>query len=264
MGRVRVISVTSGKGGVGKSHLAANLATLCAREQRVLLIDADAGLANVDVLLGAKPQRHLGDLLAGANLDDVLCEVRPGLTLLAGAPGERKLAQLDDDSRRILACSWEILVGRFDVIVVDVGSGVGDDVLFFTSAGDMAVLVTTEEPTSISDAAVLLHQLRAKTSVREVQVVVNGVRTSRSAQAVFARLHQASLESGVRLSLLANVPDDQNLRRAAMVGRPLVELAPTSPASRAFERLTQTLLTSPVGAPAGGAWLTEAHLAKSA
>lgn len=261
MARVRVVSVTSGKGGVGKSHLAANLATLWARDgQRVLVIDADGGLSNVDVLLGTRPVLHLGDLLDGAELEDVLHRVRPNLSLLAGAPGERRLAHLDDEARSILTAAWEQLLPHFDAVIVDVGSGVGDDVLFFTSAGQIALLVVTEEPTSLADAAVLLRALRLRTPLREVDVIVNGVRTSRSAQAVFAKLQQLAVGCELRLHLLANIPEDQNLRRAAMAGKPLVELAPTSPASRAYERLALGLANAPQRTPSGGLWLTEALL----
>jgi flagellar biosynthesis protein FlhG len=199
-------------------------------------------------------------LLDGAELDDVLHRVRPNLTLLAGAPGERRLAQLNDEARSILTAAWEHLLPRFDAVIVDVGSGVGDDVLFFTSAGQIALLVVTEEPTSLADAAVLLRALRLRTPLREVDVIVNGVRTSRSAQAVFAKLQHLALGCELRLHLLANIPEDQNLRRAAMAGKPLVELAPTSPASRAYERLAQGLATAPPRTPAGGLWLTEALL----
>ena len=264
MARVRVVSVTSGKGGVGKSHLAVNIATLCARQgQQVLVFDADGGLSNLDVLLGVRPARHVGDLLDGASLDSVLHEVSPGLWLLAGVPGERRLAHLDDDARRVLTTAWDEVTGRFDVVVVDVGAGVGDDVLFFTSAGQTALLVITDEPTSLSDAVVLLHALRERTSVREVDVVVNCVRTTRSAEVVFARLQQAAEGCALRLRFTAHVPDDQNVRRAAMAGRPLVDLAPTSPASRAFERLTQVLLAAPPRAPSGGVWLSEVQLASA-
>lgn len=261
MAPVRVISVTSGKGGVGKSHLAANVATLCAQGgRRVLVFDADASLSNIDVLLGVTPQKNLGHLFDGASLDEVLCEVRPGLWLLAGSPGERRLARLDDAGRHRLTALWAELMPRFDVVLVDVGPGVGADVLFFASSGQTAVVVVTDEPTSIADAASLLLALREKTAVRVVDIVVNGVRTLKSAQTVFGKLLQASEKAGLRLRLVANVPDDQNLRRAAMAGRPLVELAPTSPASRAFERLTEALLDGPVRNPTGGPWLSEAML----
>ena len=258
---VRVVSVTSGKGGVGKSHLAANLATVCAREgQRVLVVDADAGMANVDVLFGASPSKHLGHVLDGAPPHEVLLEVRPRLFLLPGCAGERRLATLDDAARLRLTEAWNELLPHFDVVIVDVGSGVGDDVLFFTSAGQTTLLVVTDEPTSLGDAVSLLTALRAQTAVREIDVVVNGVRTQKGAQAVFGRLLQGTERLGLRLRLTAHVPEDQNLRRAAMTGKPLVELAPTSPASRAFERLQQTLQAAPVRPPSGGAWLTEALL----
>ncbi len=257
---VRVFSVTSGKGGVGKSHLAVNVATLCARAgQRVLVFDADGGLSNVDVLLGAKPARHVGDLLDGAALDAVLHQVSSHLWLLAGAPGERRLAHLEDHARRVLTSVWAEVADRFDVVVVDVGAGVGDHVLFFASAGQNALVVVTDEPTSLADAVVLVQALAAKTPVREVDVVVNCVRTERSAQVVFARLQQAAGHC-LRLRFASNIPDDQNVRRAAMAGKPLVELAPTSPASRAFERLTQALLAAPPRKPSGGVWLTESQL----
>lgn len=259
---VRVVSVTSGKGGVGKSHLAANLAALRARDgQRVLVFDADAGMANVDVLLGAKPTLHLGHLLDGAAADEILSQVRPNLWLLPGCPGERRLVQLDDGARLRLTEVWRELVGRFDFIVVDVGSGVGDDVLFFAATGQTTLLVVTDEPTSVADAGTMLRALRSKTAVRDVDVVINGVRTAKAAQAVFARLQQGTEALGLRLRFTGNVPDDQNVRRAAMTGRPLVELAPTSPASRAFERVDQALRQAPARASTGGAWLAEPLLA---
>jgi flagellar biosynthesis protein FlhG len=261
MRQVRVISVTSGKGGVGKSHLAVNLASLCARSgRRVVLIDADGGLANADVLLGVRPVRHVGHLLEGEAPRSVLTPAGENLWLLAGAPGERRFAQLDDATRHVLTSAWHQLAEEFDVLVVDVAAGVHDDVLFFTSAGQSPFLVVTDEPTSIADAAVLLRALRLKTPVRVVDVVINGVRTGRSAQAVFARLQQAAEGCDLLLRFASHVPDDQNVRRAAMAGRPLVELAPTSPASRAFERLAQNLLVSAQRLPSGGAWLSEAQL----
>ena len=228
----------------------------------MLVFDADGGLSNVDVLLGARPQRHVGDLLDGAPLDTVLHQVNPHLWLLSGSPGERRLAQLTDHARLVLTSAWSELAERFDVVVVDVGAGVGDDVLFFTSAGQTTLLVINDEPTSMGDALVLLNALRAKTSVREVDVVVNCVRTERSAQVVFGRLQQAAGHA-LRLRFTSNIPDDQNVRRAAMAGKPLVDLAPTSPASRAFERLTQALLAAPHRAPSGGAWFTESQMSPS-
>lgn len=245
MKSLRVISVTSGKGGVGKTHLAANVATLCAKAGlRTLAIDADAGLANLDQVLGVQTGRHVGHLLDGAGLDEVLVKTASGLSLLPASPGERRLVHLAPADRRALVTAWDSLACNFEVVVLDSGPGIGDDTLFFAAIGQQVVLVVTEEPTSIADAFVLLKALREKTAVRQVDIVVNGVRTIRSAQTVFARLFSCVEHLGLTLRFMDHVPDDQNIRRAAMLRRPLVELAPTSPASRAFERITQTLLNA--------------------
>jgi flagellar biosynthesis protein FlhG len=242
---LRVISVTSGKGGVGKTHLAANVATLCARQGlEALAIDADAGLANLDLVLGLTPSMHVGHLLDGASLDEVLMRTAAGVSVLPGAPGERRLVHLAQADQRALVSAWDQLAGRFDVVVLDSGPGVGDDTLFFAAAGQQVVLMVTEEPTSIADAVVMVASLRERTAARQVDVVVNGVRTVRSAQVVFAKLQSLVSHLPISLRFLAHVPDDQNVRRAAMLRRPLVELAPTSPASRAFERITEQLLAA--------------------
>jgi flagellar biosynthesis protein FlhG len=243
MKSLRVISVTSGKGGVGKTHLAANVATLFARAGlRTLAIDADAGLANLDLVLGLQAGLNVGHLLDGASLAQCLVRAPSGLALLPGTPGERRMVHLTPADQRALVSAWDRFAADFDVVVLDSGPGVGDDTLFFAAAGQLVVLVVTEEPTSIADAIVLLTALRLKTAVRRVEVVVNGVRTIRSAQTVFGRLFARVETLGMVLRFLAHVPDDQNVRRAAMLRRPLVELAPTSPASRAFERISQALL----------------------
>jgi flagellar biosynthesis protein FlhG len=249
---LRVISVTSGKGGVGKTHLAANIGTLCARSGlRTLAIDADGGMANLDTVLGLHPARHVGHLLDGMSPDEVLIAAPSGLMLLPGSPGERRLVHLDEGDQRALVSAWDELAPRFDLVVLDCGPGVGDDTLFFAAAGQRIILIVTEEATSLGDGVVLVGALGERTAVREVDVVVNGVRTARSGQSVFSRLAAGAARFPVRLHYLGHVPDDQNVRRAAMLQKPLVELAPTSPASRAFERLVEQLLSAPVAVPAG-------------
>ena len=251
MAALRVISVTSGKGGVGKSHVALNVATYAAQQgHRTVLIDGNAGLSSLDVLVGVRPTKHLGHLLEGASLAEVLVEVPGGVWLLPAASGERRLAQLTEVDRRSLNAAWSALAAQFDVVVVDAAPGVQDDVVFFSALAHHVVLVCNGEPTSLADAVVLARVLREHAAVPALNVVVNPARTHRAAAAVFGKLETLLGASvGVALKYVGFVPDDQNVRRATSLQRPLVTLAPSSPASRAFVRLAQTLLEVPVTVP---------------
>lgn len=255
MGALRVISVTSGKGGVGKSHLAANVATVAAQGgARVVLIDASGGLSSVEQLFGVPAGASLVELLDGAGLDDVLVPTPQGPHLLSSGRGERRLARLSEQDRLSLVAAWQTLAERFDVIVVDAAPGVQDDVLFFSALACRVALVVTNEPTSLNDAVVLARALKTNTAVRTVDVVVSLARNERGAGVVFGKFAQAlEPELGLRLRFAGHVPEDHNVRRATAMQRPLVSLAPLSPASRAFNRLAQQLLTDDGVVAAGAA-----------
>ncbi len=253
MPQLRVISVTSGKGGVGKSHLAANVATLAAREgQRVLIIDADMGLSSLDTLLGVKPTKHLGDVLSGAAIDEVLFQVSRNLWLLPAANGQQNLTHLTAEQQQTIVCLWDALSTRFDLIVIDSAPGISRDVLFFASSAQQVLLVVSGEPTSLTDAYVMAKALRERTDLRRIDVIVSNARTEPHAHAIFARLEGVvSPRISVALRFCGYIPEDQNVRRATALRRPLVDIAPHSPASRAYERLTQALLSTEVLAHGG-------------
>ena len=147
---LRVIAVTSGKGGVGKTHIACNLAVLAARTgRRVLVLDADLGLANADIVLGVAPHHHLGHLLEGSGtLEDVLAEGPEGIRILAASTGVQELTALDDAQKLRLVSALDAIEDRFDLVLVDCGAGIGDNVLFFAGAAQEALLVISAEPTS--------------------------------------------------------------------------------------------------------------------
>lgn len=243
---LRVVAVTSGKGGVGKTHVAANLAVLAARAgRRVLLVDADLGLANADIILGICPTRHLGHLLDGsAGVEEVLTEGPHGIRVLGASSGVQELTHLTDAQKLRIVSAFEPLDRRFDLVLVDCGAGIGDNVLFFAGAAQEALLVVTAEPTSLSDAYATVKVLSQQAGVSHFSVVANQAADFQGRD-VFRRLTQVTERFlSAKLTYLGNVPRDENLQRALQVQQPLVDLYPRAPASRALATLADTLLGS--------------------
>ncbi len=244
---LRVIAVTSGKGGVGKTHVSANLAVLAAKAgRRVLLIDADLGLANADIVLGVCPTRHLGHLLDGsATPDEVLTEGPHGVRVLGASSGVQELTQLTDEQKLRLVSLFEAEEERFDLVLIDCGAGIGDNVLFFAGAAQEALLVVSPEPTSLSDAYATVKVLSARAGVHAFSVIANQAADFQGRD-VFRRLTQVTERFlTARLSYLGHVPRDENLQRAVQVQQPVVDLYPRSPASRALQTLADAILAAP-------------------
>ncbi len=243
---LRVVAVTSGTGGVGKTHIAANLAVLAARSgRRVLLVDADLGLANADIVLGICPTRHLGHLLDGsADAEEVLTEGPHGIRVLGASSGVQELTQLSDEQKLRLVSAFEPLDARFDLVLVDCGAGIGDNVLFFAGAAQEALLVVSPEPTSLSDAYATVKVLSQQAGVTQFSVIANQAADFQGRD-VFRRLTQVTERFlSAKLVYLGNVPRDENLLRALQVQQPLVDLYPRAPASRALGTLAETLLAA--------------------
>jgi flagellar biosynthesis protein FlhG len=253
---LRVVAVTSGKGGVGKTHVACNLSVLAARAgRRVLLLDADLGLANADIVLGIAPHKHLGHLLDGrAALDDVLAQGPEGVRVLAAPTGVQELTRLDDAQKLRLVTALDALEDRFDVVFVDCGAGIGDNVLFFAGAAQEALLVCSPEPTSLTDAYAAVKVLSQSGGVENFAVVVNQVPTEAHGREVFDRLAGVTARFlQARLRFLGALPRDENLQRALMAQRPVVDLFPRSLSSRGLQGLLDRLLESaPPAALNGG------------
>jgi flagellar biosynthesis protein FlhG len=245
---LRVVAVTSGKGGVGKTHVACNLAVLAARAgRRVLVLDADLGLANADIVLGVAPHYHLGHLLEGTvPLDDILAEGPEGVRVLAASTGVQELTQLDDRQKLRLVSALDAIEDRFDLVLIDCGAGIGDNVLFFAGAAQEALLVISPEPTSLTDAYAAVKVLSQQGGVERFSVVVNPVPTEAHGREVFGKLTRVTDRFlTARVSFLGWVPRDENLQRALMAQRPVVDLFPRSPSSRALADLARTLLERP-------------------
>jgi flagellar biosynthesis protein FlhG len=246
---LRVVAVASGKGGVGKTHLACNLAVLSARAgRRTLLVDGDAGLANADLVLGVAPHRHLGHLLdGGAPVEELLADGPEGLKLLAAAAGVQELTRLDDAQKLRMVTALDLLEERFDTVFVDCGAGIGDNVMFFAGAAQEAMIVCSPEPTSLTDAYAAVKALSRTAGVEHFAVVVNQVPTDAHGRDVFDRLAGVTGRFlPARLRFVGSVPRDENLPRALLAQRAVVDLFPRSPSARALQAVSDRLLD---GAP---------------
>ena len=244
-GPLKIYGVTSGKGGVGKTNITANLATSIARAgRRVLVIDADLGLANTEIILGVKPRYHLGDLLEkGLAIEEVLVEGPAGVMLLPAGSGVHELNRLTDQQKLRFVEALEPIEDMFDVVLIDSGAGIGDNVQFFVGAAQEAILVVSPEPTSLVDAYAAVKVLSQRAGVRTFNVIVNPIVDELAARGIFQKLTAVTskfLEAKVRH--MGYVPRDENLMRAIMAQRPVCEMFPSSPSARAIVAIAARLM----------------------
>jgi flagellar biosynthesis protein FlhG len=249
---VRVIAVTGGKGGVGKTSVAVNLATgLAAAGRRVVLLDGDLGLANVDVLLGLSPRYTLAHVLSGERtLDEILVTAKQGFQIVPAASGAADLAALGGAGHLGLVQAFSALAARLDVLIVDTAAGIAPGVLQFSQAAQHVLVVVTDEPASITDAYALIKVLSRDHGVRRFRVVSNMSRAAGEGERLFRKLERVTTRFlDVLLEYAGEIPDDEHMRRAIRVQRPVLDAHPASPAARALKKLVASADTWPV--PAG-------------
>jgi flagellar biosynthesis protein FlhG len=247
--RPRVVTIASGKGGVGKTSLSVGLAAAMAqRGGRIALLDADLGLANADVLCGVNASVHLGHALDhGRSLADIAIPAPGGFSLIPGGSGVARLASLGDDQRERLITGVADLADRVELALVDCGAGVGQGVLEFVNAADLAIVVATPEPTAIADAYALIKLLVTRprnddgTPV-EHALVVNNARDEREAQEVHQRIDAVTRRFlDARVAYAGWVPTDRVVPQAVRERAPFVLNHPRSPASKGVGRLATYL-----------------------
>lgn len=240
---VRVMAITGGKGGVGKTNLSVNLAIAFAEMgKRTLLMDADLGLANVDVLLGLSPKYTLADLVAGrCQLEDVLVEGPDGLLIVPASSGFRHMAELLPAQHVGLVNVFSELQRALDIMVVDTAAGITDSVLTFCQAAQDAVVVVCDEPASITDAYALIKVLSRERGVDRVHVVANMVRDSNEGRKLYEKLARVCERflGDVALHYLGAVPQDDWLRRAVQRQQAVVKAYPGSPSARAINEIAR-------------------------
>ena len=247
----RLVAVTSGKGGVGKTHVAVNLGVALAQAgHRVCVLDADLGLANVDVVLGLTLGASLADvLLGGRRLADVVVEGPAGLRVIPAANGVAELTALTEKERLRLLAELAALDAELDVLLIDTAAGISSDVLFFATVAHETLVVMTPEPTSLTDAYALMKALRARHGRTDFQVLVNRASGAAEAERAFRRLARAAERFlGVWPEYVGYLPEDDAASRAVCAQEPLVLAAPGAPASRAIRELGRRLVRRPMPA----------------
>ena len=239
----------SGKGGVGKSNLALNLAiALSCRGRRVVLFDADLGMANLDVLCGLAPHATLEDVIRGrARMHDVLVTGPGGFQLLPGASGVAAMANLDGLSRRRILSQLSLLDDVADHLLIDMGAGISSSVIPIAAVADRVVVVTTPEPTAMTDAYGVIKTLVNRGFGSRLELVVNMAQSNEEGLGVHRRIARVVHEFlGATLRLAAILPHDQLLSHAVRVRKPVLLAYPHAPITRGIDQYARTLLGLPV------------------
>ena len=248
----QVITVTSGKGGVGKSSVSVNLAIQLARlGKRVIILDADFGFANVEVMLGIRPQYNLADLMfKGKSLTDIITKGPENIGFISGGSGIQELTNLSDTQINYLNQKLNELDELADIIIIDTGAGISNSTLEFIMSSNDVLLVVTPEPTSITDAYALLKTISKQEGDRKnntnIKVVANRVQSLDEGKLLFNKLSMVVNKFlDLKLQFLAAIPMDSNVTKAVMQQKPLVVAHPDSNAAKAVKKMAISLCNIP-------------------
>lgn len=251
---VRVIAITSGKGGAGKTNLSVNLGIALAQTgQRVAILDADMGLANVDILLGVYPKFNLSHVLTGEKtLPEIMLEGPSGIRIIPGASGIQKMAELSATEQAAMIRAFSEIDQELDVLIVDTAAGISASVVNFARACQEIIVVVCDEPTSLTDAYAFIKLLNRDYKLSNFHVVTNMVKTVQQGQALFQKLTKVTDHYlDVTLRFVGSVPYDENLRKSVQKQTPVIVGFPETKASLAIKEIAGKINNWPLKANAG-------------
>lgn len=241
-GRTRVISITSGKGGVGKTTLVANVALQLGKEgKRVLILDGDLGMANVDIMFNVRPTRTIRDVLSGqAGIQDILIEVARNVTLIPGGSGIFELQNLSVFEKQVLLDQIGGLGASYDYMLIDTAPGIDENVLYLNSAAQEICVMVTPEPASLADSYALIKVLNQRCRENKFSIICNEVKDEADGQRLFSRLNEiAHRFLYVSLDYKGSIPADPVLRQATRAQKLVAVSNPESSASCAIRKIAQ-------------------------
>lgn len=252
---VRVIAVTSGKGGVGKTNLSVNIGiALAEMGRRVALLDADMGLANVDILLGMYPEYNLSHVLKGEkNLNEIMLEDASGLKIIPASSGLQQMSDLPLGEQAAIIRGFSDIDQDLDVLIVDTAAGISSSVVNFARACQEIMVVVCDEPTSLTDAYAFIKLLSRDYGLTSFNIVSNMVQSPQQGEGLFVKLTKVTDRYlDVALNYVGAVPYDEDLRRSVQKQVPVIKSFPQSKSALAIKNLSRVIDSRPIKAQAGG------------
>jgi flagellar biosynthesis protein FlhG len=252
----RVFAITSGKGGVGKTAVVANTATAIAKlGKKVLILDADLGLANIDVVFGLAPKFNLNHFFSGdQDLGSIMVEGPHGIKILPAGSGVQNFTRLDSRQKLRLLDGLDQMHNDFDFVLIDTEAGISENVTYFNTAAQEILVVTTPDPTAITDAYALMKLLSTQYHEKRFNLIVNQIQHENEALDVYRKLTMVSNRYlDISIDFLGSIPADKQMTEAIRKQRVIVELFPNSRIASAFTNIAATLCSeTPAPSPKGG------------
>ncbi|ARG97961.1 MinD/ParA family protein [Legionella micdadei] len=252
---VKVIAVTAGKGGVGKSNVSVNLAlALAQREKNVLLLDADLGLANIDVMLGLHAKYNLSHVVQGlCHLSDIILTGPNGIRIIPAASGTEYMTQLSSVEHAGIIDAFNELTDDVDYMIIDTAAGISDTVLSFARSSQELIVIVCDEPTSLTDAYALIKVMSKRYEWSHFHILTNMVRSTREGKELFNKLYRVAEQFlDVRLDYLGAIPFDDKIHEAVKKQKPVLISYPESTAAKSFIQLADTVEDWPYKPLLGG------------